>query len=282
MEIGLRDWVVLITGASGGIGRATAARFAEEGAFVALHAFRNAGALESWRSAQPWAARSIVVEADVREPDALTRAFAEVRVRFGRVDVTIANAGIWPEDDVALHRMEPSRVRDVIEVNLLGTMWTARAFVSSLEQTGSRADGQGASLAFVGSTAGRFGEPFHAEYAASKAALRGLVLSLKNEIVRVDRAARVNMVEPGWTVTPMADTELADDDTLARIVQTRPLQQIARSDDVANALVWLSSPRASRHVSGEIVTVAGGMEGRLLRDRNEVDVAAVRASTKGE
>jgi 3-oxoacyl-[acyl-carrier protein] reductase len=144
-------------------------------------------------------------------------------------------------------------------------LFTARSFLRELAATGARSDGAGASIVFIGSTAGRFGEAEHAEYAASKAGLIGLMRSLKNEIVALDPGGRVNVVEPGWTVTDLTRATL-DAKVIARVTATMPLAQLARPEDVAAAVVALASPALSRHVSGQIVTVAGGMEGRLLRD----------------
>ena len=138
------------------------------------------------------------------DPAALDEAMRAGERAFGRVDVCVANAGIWPAEALLLHELPEARIREVLEVNLLGAIWTARAFFASLARTGPRADGRGAALIFIGSTAGHFGEKGHVEYAASKAALRGLLLTLKNEIVALDPRGRVNLVEPGWTVTPMA------------------------------------------------------------------------------
>jgi 3-oxoacyl-[acyl-carrier protein] reductase len=183
---------------------------------------------------------------------------------FGRVDVCVANAGIWPEEARILDELPEARIREVVETNLLGAMWTARAFFGALRRTGARADGHGASLVFIGSTAGRFGERGHAEYAASKAALRGLTLTLKNEIVTLDPWGRVNLVEPGWTVTPMAAATLAASGELDAATQTMPLRRVAQTSDVARAVLYLASPTLARHVTGESVAVAGGMEGRVL------------------
>jgi 3-oxoacyl-[acyl-carrier protein] reductase len=155
-------------------------------------------------------------------------------------------------------------VREVIDTNLLGAMWTARAFVASLRRVGPRADGHGASLVFIGSTAGRFGEAGHAEYSATKAALRGLTLTLKNEIVHADPWARVNLVDPGWTVTAMAEKTLAASGQIPAITRTMPLRRVATTADVAGAALFFASPVLARHVSGEALTVAGGMEGRVL------------------
>ncbi|MEM7306689.1 MAG: SDR family oxidoreductase [Planctomycetota bacterium] len=89
--------------------------------------------------------------------------------------------------------------------------------------------------------------------------------------------ARVNLVEPGWTVTEMVRAELDDDSHLERVGSTMPLQQLARAQDIAQTMVYLSSPRLARHVTGQTITVAGGMEGRLLWQPGEIDPAAIRA-----
>ena len=116
----------------------------------------------------------------------------------------------------------------------------------------------------VGSTAGRFGEAGHADYAAAKAAIQGgLLLSLKNEVARLGPRVRVNAVAPGWTVSPMTRGMLEEDD-VRRITRTMPLRKVATPEDVAAQVVVLASERLSGHVTGELVTVAGGMEGRVL------------------
>src|SRR5262249_1050613 len=141
---------------------------------------------------------------------------------LGRVDVCVVNAGVWPPDALPADALPEARVREVIDTNLLGALWTARAFLSTLRKSGPRADGAGASLIFIGSTAGRFGEAGHAEYAASKAALRGLVLTLKNEIVLADPWARVNLVDPGWALPPMAEPELRGAGQIGAVTRTLP------------------------------------------------------------
>ena len=127
----------------------------------------------------------------------------------------------------------------------------------------------------TGSTAGRFGERGHADYAAAKAGLLGLARSLKNEIVALDPYGRVNVVEPGWTVSDMTRANLHEPGVLEGVVRTMALRQLARPVDVARTVAFLLSP-AARHVSGEVVGVAGGMEGRVLWERDDVDAQAVR------
>jgi len=122
------------------------------------------------------------------------------------------------------------------------------------------------SLVLVESNAGLVGEAGHADYASAKAAIgRGLALSLKNEAVRTAPLARVNVVAPGWTVSPMTAADLTEE-TVAHVTATMALQKVAKPEDIARAIVFLCSPLASGHVTGQVVTVAGGMEGRLLHD----------------
>ncbi len=279
MKTGLRDLNVLITGASGGIGAALAEVFLGEGCHLSLHAGRSR-AEELARRYEGKRAEGQVVgawEADVRDVNAVSDGVAAARERLGRIDVCVVNAGIWPTESTPLHEQEAARIREVIEVNLMGAIWTSNAFMRALAASGPRADGRGASLCFVGSTAGRFGEAGHAEYAATKAAMVGLLRSLKNEIVHLDPYGRVNLVEPGWTVTPMAAAALEQPGLIRDVVATMPLRQLARAEDIARAVAVLSSPFMSRHVSGQHLTVAGGMEGRQLWRADDIDEPEVRS-----
>jgi 3-oxoacyl-[acyl-carrier protein] reductase len=118
----------------------------------------------------------------------------------------------------------------------------------------------------VGSTAGLVGEAGHADYAAAKSAvLHGLLLSLKNEIVRIAPLGRVNAVSPGWTESPMTREALSEEH-VRRVTRTMPLRKVARPEDVARQVVVLASDELSGHVSGQVVSVAGGMEGRVLHE----------------
>jgi 3-oxoacyl-[acyl-carrier protein] reductase len=169
----------------------------------------------------------------------------------GPLDLCVANAGVWPSEDVPVAELPLERWRDTIDGNLTATFLTCRGFIGQ----------GGGALVLVGSTAGRFGEAGHADYAAAKAAIgQGLLLSLKNEIA----PARVNVVAPGWTVSPMTEASLTDE-LVDRVTATMPLRKVARTEDIARTVAFLLSDRAAGHVTGEVVTVAGGMEGRLLR-----------------
>lgn len=275
MDLGLEQRVVLVTGASGGIGRALAEAFAAEGARLVLTGNAQIGELENWLRGERFS-HAIAVRADTTDPASIEAAFDAARAHFGRVDVAIANAGRWTPEFALLHEASVERIRENISTNLLGTMWTARAFFRTLARTGPHPDGGGASLAMIGSTAGRFGEKGHAEYAASKAGMYGLLRSLKNEIVELDPFARVNLIEPGWTVTHMARAALEQPGVIEKVVRTMPLRQLGRAQDVARTALFLASPVMSRHVSGEVITVAGGMEGRTLWEDSAIDAKAIR------
>jgi 3-oxoacyl-[acyl-carrier protein] reductase len=254
MELGLENTAVLVTGASGGIGSATARALAAEGARVAVHYHSNREAAE-WLAAQ---IGGVALPADLRDEaqaDALVPAAVSA---LGRLDACVANAGVWPADDVPLASLSLDRWRATLDANLTATFLTARAYLRHVEATGA------GSLVLVGSTAGRFGEAGHADYAAAKAAIgQGLLLSLKNEIVRSAPRGRVNAVAPGWTVSPMTERSLTEE-SIAAATATMALRKVAHADDVARTIAWLCSPLAAGHVTGELVTVAGGMEGRVL------------------
>lgn len=279
MNLELTDKVVFITGASGGIGRALARVFAAEGCKLALHGNSNIGWLREFIGQQGWQKSAIALQADIADYPAVEAAMQAAAKHFGRVDVCVANAGKWPQPDEMIHQISPQRMRNTIDVNLYGAIWTARAFFAQLKP---RPDQHGASLTFIGSTAGRFGERGHVDYSLAKAGLYGLVRTLKNEIVQLDPFGRVNMVEPGWTVTEMAREALDREGTIKRVVKTMPVRQLARAADIARMVAVLSSPAASRHVSGEVVTVAGGMEGRLQWADVDIDEAAIRNRARTE
>ncbi len=255
MDTGLAGAGVVVTGASGGIGAACARAFAAEGARVLVHYHRGE---ERAREVADELGGAPIAQADLTDERDVERLFAEARGVLGSVEVCATVAGVYPRDDAPVWELELERFERTIAENLTATFLTARAFLRGLA-----AGGPGA-LILVGSTAGRFGEAGHADYAAAKAAIQGgLLLSLKNEVARLGPRIRVNAVAPGWTVSPMTRGLLEEED-VRRITRTMPLRKVARPEDVASQVVVLASERLSGHVTGQLVTVAGGMEGRVV------------------
>jgi len=256
METGLRGKRVLVTGASGGIGSACARAFAAEGAQVFLHYNQGRERVESVAQ-EVGGAPSF--GADLTREDEVDALFVRAVEELGGLDVCAAVAGSWPEEDVPAWRLPLDRWEETMRGNLTVTFLTARAFLREVERNGH------GSLVLIGSTAGLFGEAGHADYAAAKSAVvHGLLLSLKNEIVRIAPLGRVNAVAPGWTESPMTRTTLTDPGLVRRVTRTMPLRKVAQPEDVARQVVVLASDELSGHVTGQVVTVAGGMEGRLL------------------
>ncbi len=257
MDTGLEGKGVVVTGGAGGIGTAIVRAFADEKARVAVHYRSNEDRARSLADEVGGAA----VHADLTvesEADDLVPSAVE---QLGRVDVLVANAGAWPPADEPVWEKSFASWRATIAANLDSVFLSCRSFLRHVATTGE------GTIVIVSSTAGLFGEAGHSDYAAAKGALAsGFLKSLKNEIVRVAPRGRVNVVCPGWTRTEMARATLEDPGVEERVTRTMALTKLGVAEDVARVVVMLASDRISGHVTGEVVTVAGGMEGRVLHE----------------
>lgn len=259
MDTGLTDRCALVTGASGGIGGEVARALAEERTRLVLHYHRNEEAVRSL--AGSLATECTSVQADLRREEAAEAMVIAAEKAFERIDILVANAGIWSAEPTPTHEMTLEQWEETLSADLTSVFLTCRAFMRHLARTPR----ESAAIVLVASTAALFGEAGHADYAAAKAAVaHGLMRSLKNEIVRLAPRGRVNCVCPGWTVTPMTEEFCADAQAVDRATATMPLRKLARAEDVAAAIVFLASDTLSGHITGAILPVAGGMEGRLL------------------
>ena len=254
METGLGGKVVLVTGGAGGIGRAICRKFAEEGANVAVHFHTSSEEAESLAKE----IGGIAVHADLRVPSQADEMVAEVISKMGSLDVCVANSGLYPTESRPMWEIDEERWNSTIMSNLGVTANTSRSFLSHASTRGS------GSLVLVGSTAGVYGEAGHSDYAAAKGAINtGMLLSLKNEVSRLG-SVRVNAVAPGWTLTQKKVATGLDEEVMERAKSTMALKKLATPNDVAMAIVSLSSDEVSGHITGQVIEVAGGMEGRLV------------------
>ncbi len=275
METGLQGKIVLVTGASGGIGSAIARAFAWEGARVVIHYHRGRKSAEAL-SRELGPKYSMVACADLSRETDVRQLFARANARFGRIDTLIANAGAWETRDVPLHQMSLRQWRRTLDGVLTTTFLTVREFFRIVAR-----QKQGNAI-LIGSTAAVFGEAGHADYAAGKAAIAyGFTRSLKNELSRIAPhtktycGGRINCICPGWTVVPRLAAKLTNKAALRKVTATMALPQLGQPEDTANAAVFLSSDRLARHITGQTLVIAGGMEGRLLWQPPEIDPAIV-------
>lgn len=260
MDTELNGSRILVTGGAGGIGAAIVRAFAAEGAVLGVHYRSSREQAEALCSEVGGIGLHADLTVEEEAAELIPRAVAEL----GGLDICIANAGVYPGEAMPLWNISLERWRRVLDANLTSVFLTARGFLRHLRQTGA------GNLVLVGSTAGTFGEAGHADYAAAKGAIMtGLLASLKNEVVNLGPDVRVNAVAPGWTATPKRVEAGIDDEHIDRATSTMALKKLATPEDVAAQVVVLASDRLSGHVTGQVVTVAGGMEGRLLRHTRE-------------
>ncbi|KAF2485482.1 hypothetical protein BDY17DRAFT_104639 [Neohortaea acidophila] len=258
LDFGLTNVHVLITGAAGGIGLETVHTFRQLGARITAHYNSNAGELQNIPGI-------VCVQGDVRDESSVDRLLTEAAEKNGGpVSVLVVNHGVWPTNDTAIADMDLKQWNNTVAIDLTGPFLLCRAYLRAL-RTASDAVKETASIIFIGSTAGKFGEAQHADYAACKSALMyGLTPSLKNEIVMIAPRGRVNSVNPGWVKTPMAEEKLKDRAFVERALATTPVQKVATPADIARQVAVIASPALSGHVNGMNIMVDGGMEGRLL------------------
>lgn len=200
---------------------------------------------------------------------------ARAKEHFGPVQILCANAGITNESSHPNIWEMPLETWDsVYKVNVRGTFLTIKHFLLSAKESQEQLGKELENLAIVvtGSECGKFGQAGHSEYASGKAGLQyGLVMTVKNEIVRLNSQARINAVAPGWVNTSLIGDRLDDPRELYFESQgTVPLKKIAEPQDVAKMVTFLASHQASGHTSGQCMSVDGGMEGRIVWREEEV------------
>jgi 3-oxoacyl-[acyl-carrier protein] reductase len=246
--IDLTGRVALVTGGSRGLGRAAARAFAQAGADVVVNYVRGAKAARQVVSGcEESGVRAAALKADVASSSAVRRLFAGIESRWGRLDILVANAGIWK--GAAIERMTDRQLAAMLDLNLRGVFYCCREAVPLMRKAG------GGRIILVSSTAGQRGEAFHSHYAASKGAVISLTKSLAPELA-ADRIL-VNCIAPGWFDTDMSRPSLSKPAVREQVVSTIPLGRVGRPEEFAGAALFLAS-ELSTFVTGEILNVNGG------------------------
>ena len=246
--IDLSGRVALVTGASRGLGRATALLLARAGADVVVHYARDRkAALSVVGQCRKLGVRAVAVQADMASTVQVARMFKHVSRQMRRLDILVCNAGIWKE--AAIDRMTDRQLEEMLDVNVKGTFACCReaARVMRRQKSGR--------IILVSSTAGQRGEAFHSHYAASKGAVISLTKSLAPELA--SHGILVNCVAPGWFDTDMSRSSLEDARSRRHLLATIPLGRVGRPDEFAGAVLFLASD-LSTFVTGEILNVNGG------------------------
>lgn len=247
LGIDLEGKRALVTGGSRGVGRATALRLAQAGADVAIaYRSRTDEAEAVVAEIEALGVRGVAEAGDLSRPADVDRLFKSVESAFGGLDIFVANAGVWPPEDVPIAKMDADQWWRTIDVNLNAVFYTTRAAARILPDGGR--------IVLVGSTAGQRGEAGHADYAASKGALISMVKGVAVELA--PRDITVNCVAPGWIDTEMCEAPFAGGGR-KKIEAGIPLGRVATVNDIAAPIVFLCSPLA-RHITGEILNVNGG------------------------
>jgi 3-oxoacyl-[acyl-carrier protein] reductase len=251
----LEDKVVLITGGSRGIGAETVRLFSEAGAKVAFSYRQAREQAEALAAECGGPSRSIAIAQDLNTPQDGRSLVAAAVAAFVRLDVLVANHGIWPPDDAPIALMAEAQWRRTMGVNLDSVFGLVQAAVAQMDsQTPLPNDARG-HIVLISSTAGQRGEANHADYAVTKGALISLTKSLSSELA--PRGIRVNCVAPGWVTTEMSAAALGHPEVGLKIKSGIPVGRAATPREIAGPVLFLCTPLAG-FISGEVLNVNGG------------------------
>jgi 3-oxoacyl-[acyl-carrier protein] reductase len=247
--INLTGKVAIITGASRGIGAATAIKFAQAGisGLVLNYNHDRDAARRVAAECERLGAEVATVRADVSRLAAVEKMVRMAVDRLGALDILVANAGIWKE--AAIEEMTEREWNETIDVNLKSIYACCHAAARAMLPR------RRGTMILISSTAGQRGEPFHSHYAATKGAIISMTKSLAVELG--PRGITVNCVAPGWVATDMTEEAMNDPKQRRKIRELIPLGRVATPDEIAGPILFLASSLAS-HVNGEVLNVNGG------------------------
>jgi 3-oxoacyl-[acyl-carrier protein] reductase len=242
----LRDKVSIITGAGSGIGQATAYKFANEGAKVAVCDINSEAAERVAKEINESRGEALAFRVDVTDVDSIARMVEGVMARWGRIDTLVNNAGIV--QDAQLRKMTEDQFDQVIDVNLKGVYNCTRAVVDIMIKQHSGC------ILNASSIAGIYGNFGQTNYAATKFAVIGMMKTWARELA--NKGIRANAICPGFIETPILRT--VPQKVIAMMEEKVPMGRLGRPEEIANTYAWLASDEAS-YVNGAVIEVSGGV-----------------------
>lgn len=251
--LSLSGKVALISGGSRGIGAATVRLFAAAGAKVAF-SYRNARSQAETLANQCGAAVCRPIAANLNTPEAARALVAETVRHFGRLDIVVANHGVWPAEDVPIEKMSDEQWRSTLSTNLDGVFGLVKHAVAQMKSQ-PRNSGPAGHIVLISSTSGQRGEAFHCDYSASKGALISMTKGLSTELASA--GIYVNCVAPGWVDTDMSAGALEDPKSGEEIRNTIPMGRVGRPEEIAAPVLFLCTEHAG-FITGEVFNVNGG------------------------
>ena len=254
VSLSLEGKVALITGGSRGIGAAAVRTFVAAGARVMFN-YQAAKARADALVQQCGAEQCAAVACDLNGVDTAKNLVDATVKHFGRLDILVANHGIWPAKDAPVDQMTDAQWRGTVAVNLDSVFSLVRHAVAQMKLQKKSGNGQGGHIVLISSTAGQRGEAFHVDYAATKGALISMVKGLSTELA--GDGIYVNCVAPGWVATDMSEPALNDPKTREGIFSTIPLGRVGTPDEIAAPILFLCTKHAG-FITGEVFNVNGG------------------------
>lgn len=273
IPLSLSGKVALISGGSRGIGAATVRMFAAAGAKV-VFSYQKARSQAEALARECGGANCFPVASNLDNPEAARALVAEAVRYFGRLDILVANHGVWPPEDVAIERMSDEQWRSTMSINLDAVFGLVKHGVAQMKSqpragitaghaiSGSVVSGHTASglaaaghIVLISSTSGQRGEAFHCDYSATKGALISMTKGLSTELAPA--GIYVNCVAPGWVDTDMSKPALEEVEVGAKIRATIPMGRAGRPEEIAAPVLFLCTELAG-FITGEVFNVNGG------------------------
>jgi len=254
IPLSLAGKVALISGGSRGIGAATVRMFTSADAKVAF-SYRSARS-QAEALAKECGGSDVCypVASDLNHPEAARSLVAETAKHFGRIDILVANHGVWPVQDAPIEKMSDEQWRTTLSINLDGVFGLVKHTVAQMKSQ-PRTGGPAGHIVLISSTSGQRGEAYHCDYSATKGALISMVKGLSTELASA--GIYVNCVAPGWVDTDMSAEAIADPRSGDEILRTIPLGRVGKPEEIAAPVLFLCTPHAS-FITGEVFNVNGG------------------------